>query len=253
MAMTDHGEHIPNAEPEGDAGADQQKSAIWTAIIGPHDQIQDMMTAAKEGSPVFGDPRRLFALTDTFLATLSRHLAAVEDVVYPELRKRVPDGRPVAAEQIHLSRQMELVMRMIEGTFYGDAYAIAVPRVVLWDDIAAQFDEHDTAEKDVVRWLEEAIDQEQQEHLAAAFAKAVEHAPTRPHPYSPHSAVLGRLSHRLWALADRALDTMDGRIIPTQPPKVHGRPDSLLTQYLLGHELEHPREQPSESTEQSGT
>ena len=90
--MTDHGEHIPSAEPEGDAGADQQKSAIWTAIIGPHDQIQDMMTAAKEGSPVFGDPRRLFALTDTFLATLSRHLAAVEDVVYPELRNRVPDG-----------------------------------------------------------------------------------------------------------------------------------------------------------------
>jgi hypothetical protein len=245
-------ENVRSAEPTGESPA-EQKSPLWTAVLEPHSQIRDMLTAAKEGSPVFGDPRRLFALTDTFLATLSRHLAAVEDVVYPELRKRIPDGRAVSAEQIHLARQMELVMRMIEGTFYGDAYAIAVPRSLLWDDIASQFEEHDAAEQQVIRWLEEALDDQEQENLAEDFAKAVERAPTRPHPYSPHSAVLGRLSHKLWALADRALDTMDGRIIPTQPPKVHGSPDSLLTQYLLGHEREHPREQPDTSTEEQGT
>jgi hypothetical protein len=248
MAMTEDapvGER--STEPASGTSAEPQ-STLFGAVVGPHDQIGAMLNAAKEGSPVFGDPRRLFALTDTFLATLSRHLAAVEDVVYPEVRKRFENGRAIAAEQIHLARQMELVMRMIEGSFYGDAYSIAVPRVVLWEDMAAQLDEHAQAEQEIISRLGEALDGNQQEALAASFAKAVERAPTRPHPYSPHSAVLGRLSHRLWALADRAMDTMDGRIIPTQPPKVHGSPDSLLTQYLLGHEREHP---PERNTEES--
>ena len=236
-------------EPTNDTSAEPTQSKLSATVVGPHKQIRDAMTAATEGSPVFADPRRLFALTDTFLATLSRHLAAVEDVIYPEVRKHIENGKAIAAHQIHRARQMELLMRMIEGTFYGDAYAIAVPRVVLWEDMAAQLDEHVAAEQELVSRLEQILDDSEQEALAAAFAKAVERAPTRPHPYSPHSAVLGRLSHRLWALADRAMDTMDGRIIPTQPPKVHGSPDSLLTQYLLGHEIEHPRTQDNDSTD----
>jgi hypothetical protein len=247
MAMSEH----PSAserphDPAGATSAESAQSTLSAAIVGPHDQIQAMMSAAMQDSQIFSDPRRQFALTDTFLATLSRHLAAVEDAVYPEVRKRIPDGKTLAAQQIHLARQMELIMRMIEGSFYGDAYAIAVPRVVLWEEMAAQLDDHVVAEREIIGRMDEILDGEQQEALRESFVKAVERAPTRPHPYSPHSAVLGRLSHRLWAMADRAMDTMDGRIIPTQPHKVHGSPDSLLTQYLLGHEVEHPRERPAD-------
>ncbi|HEY8113854.1 MAG TPA: hypothetical protein VII16_13500, partial [Actinomycetes bacterium] len=53
--------------------------------------------------------------------------------------------------------------------------------------------------------------------IAVAFVHTFDRAPTRPHPYTPHSRRLGRAMHRIFSAVDRAMDVMDSRITPQRP------------------------------------
>jgi hypothetical protein len=140
------------------------------------------------------------------------------------------------ADQVHLARHIERVMRAIEGSLYGEIHDLPLSRQQMWDELVGLLDDHDRTEEEAVAELAERLTPEQQESFGAAFTGAVRRAPTRPHPYSPHSHALGRWSHRMWSLADRAMDEMDGRVIPHEPPKP-ASPKTLWGQYLLGQPM----------------
>jgi hypothetical protein len=169
-----------------------------------------------------------------FLATTSGHLAAAEEILYPAARRRLPDGRDRVTAQMHLSRQLERVLRDIEGSLYGDVFVADAARAGLWDEAARLLAQHAESEQELVTTLAEVLDTDEQRKVGESFAAAVERAPTRPHPYSPHSAVLGRVSNRLWSLADRAMDTMDNRSVPHKPAPPPAPSDSRWGQYVLG-------------------
>lgn len=227
------GEHAEPVDPRTGPGTEEAAPALAAAVLDPHTSIRGMMLEATSTASHFGEPRRVFALTDTFLATLSRHLAAVEDVIYPMVRRRIDGGRQLTKEQVHLSRRMERRMRMIEGALNGDSYARDVAWSDQWTDMARMLEAHEAAEHRLVDRLTEILDEQEQAALAQSFRAAVKKAPTRPHPYSPHSPLLSGATHRLWSLADRAMDEMDGRIIPHEPPKPHPANPSLSA-YVLG-------------------
>jgi hypothetical protein len=210
---------------------------LSAVVLAPHQTIREMVSAARDAPPISGEPRRLFQLYDTCLATLSRHLAAVQEVLYPAVRRHLlPEGKAWVADQVHLARHIERVMRAIEGSLYGEVHDLLLSRQQMWDELVGLLDDHDRAEDEVVAVLAQRLAPDQQESFAAAFAAAVRCAPTRPHPYSPHSYALGRWSHRMWSLADRAMDEMDGRVIPHEPPKPPS-PKTLWGQYLLGQPM----------------
>ena len=210
---------------------------LSAVVLAPHQTIREMVTAARDAPPISGEPRRLFQLYDTCLATLSRHLAAVQDVLYPAVRRhQLPEGEAWVADQVHLARHIERVMRAIEGSLYGEVHDLWLSHQQMWDELIRLLDDHDRAEEEAVAALAQRLTPEQQESFGAAFAGAVRRAPTRPHPYSPHSHALGRLSNRMWSLADRAMDEMDGRVIPHEPPKPPS-PKTLWGQYLLGQPM----------------
>ena len=106
--MTDGPHAEGSTQPTSGQAAELTQSALSRAVVSPHDQIREMMNAAKEGAPIFGDPRRPFALTDTFLATLSRHFAAVEDVVYPEVHRRLDNGMAIGIGHVVATRQRSI-------------------------------------------------------------------------------------------------------------------------------------------------
>jgi hypothetical protein len=212
----------------------QRTRSVAQAVLAPHTAIGEMFTDARAATPTQEDPRGPFARCDTFLATLSRHLAAVEDVVFPAARRRISDGPRLVARHVRLSRGLELAMRALEGSFYGDSYYPAEVRDLLWERMDQLLALHDDAERSMVEILTSRLSPPERRTLIVKYAEAEESAPTRPHPYSPHSTWLSPAQHRLWAIADRAMDSMDNRIIPSVRKRPRADPDSLLSQYLSG-------------------
>lgn len=210
------------------------ETTLADAVLDPHAQIVRYFHEARSAQPTQDDPRMPFAKCDTFLATLSRHLAATEDVIFPEARRRLDNGPRLASQHVRLSRALERGMRALEGSFYGDAYYPADVRDLLWERMDQLLALHDEAEGTLVADVADDLDGPQERALIVRFANAIESAPTRPHPYSPHSTWLSPAQHRLWAIADRAMDSMDNRIIPSARRAHVPDPDSLFTQYLTG-------------------
>lgn len=184
-------------------------------------------------------------MCEAFLAALSRHISVVEDVLYPAVRRLLPDGRSAATAQVHAAREIERSMRLLEGSFAGDRYAVAAPRVELWTELVALFEAHIQDEERLTTTLDSELGEPERAALAKQLAARHEVAPTRPHPHSPHSRLAGRLTHRLWSLADRAMDAMDNRQIVPRAATPRPVRNSRWTQYLLGRaQFEEPQPQP---------
>jgi hypothetical protein len=118
-------------------------------------------------------------------------------------------------------------------------HAAYVPWSEVWDDVRREFDRHNELELAVAEDVAAALGRDECDALAERLYRAEVRAPTRAHPYTPHSGPLGRASRKIWAAADRFWDTAEGRVVPqpVRPPsKLHAH-DSLVGQYLFGGAL----------------
>lgn len=178
-------------------------------------------------------PRDTFAATDAFLAATSRHLSAVEAVLVEQVRHTVPDADGLVHDYLLAARDLEHTMFLVKGRLYGEAHAIHLDWAQLWVRVQAQLADHNRLETRLVEELVRHGDPDLVDGLARRVFDAETHAPTRPHPMLPHVGLLGRLSRRIWAVADRFWDIAEGRVIPAPVrPRPH-RHDSLVAQYLV--------------------
>lgn len=178
-------------------------------------------------------PRDHYAATDTFLAATSRHLAATEAVLIGEVRHGVPGGHELGREYLHAARRLEQTLALIKGRLYGEAFAIHLKWPDLWDRAHAELTEHNRLESRMVEALVRHGDPVTVDGLARRMFDVESHGPTRPHPRTPHTGLLGLAARRVWAVADHFWDAAEGRVIPEPVhPAVH-RHDSLLAQYLV--------------------
>jgi hypothetical protein len=178
-------------------------------------------------------PRDHYAATDTFIAATSRHLAAVEAVLLEQVRHDGPEGHALAKEYLSVARQLELTLALIKGRLYGEAHAIYLNWQELWVDARSLLDQHNRLER---RLVEEVIahgDPVLLDGLARRIFNVEAHGPTRPHPRTPHTGLLGLAARRMWAFADRFWDAAEGRVIPDPVRPAPHRHDSLLAQYVV--------------------
>jgi hypothetical protein len=200
-------------------------------------------------------PRDHYAATDSFLASTSRHLAAVEAVIVAQVRHSVPDGDALAHEYLHAARQLELTLAWIKGKLYGEAHAIHLKWPELWADTRSLLEEHNRLERRMVEELIRHGDPLLVDGLARRMFDSETHGPTRPHPRTPHTGLLGLAARRMWAVADRIWDAAEGRVIPEPVHPARHRHDSLLAQYLVADPkfdasatfVEHHRHETSET------
>ena len=94
-------------------------------------------------------------------------------------------------------------------------------------------DEHERLETQYGRMLGDELDSDQVSALTEKLLSAEESAPTRAHPYSPHTGIAARIAHRMWRIADTVWDSAEGRVVPTKY-HVHPKRDSALSHYLRG-------------------
>lgn len=178
-------------------------------------------------------PRESYAAIDTFMAACSRHMAAVEAVLVGPVRQSVPSGTALAEEYLDIARQFEQTLSLVKARLYGEAHAIHLRWPELWDVVAAQLAEHNRLERRLVEELIRHDDPLRVAGLAQRLFNAETHAPTRPHPWLPHTGLLSPVARRIWAIADRFWDIAEGRVIP-EPVRPHPhRHDSLIAQYLV--------------------
>lgn len=178
-------------------------------------------------------PRDHYAATDTFLAATSRHLAATEAVLIGEVRHGVPGGHELGREYLHAARRLEQTLALIKGRLYGEAFAIHLKWPDLWDRAHAELTEHNRLESRMVEALVRHGDPVTVDGLARRMFDVESHGPTRPHPRTPHTGLLGLAARRVWAVADHFWDAAEGRVIPEPVHPAAHRHDSLLAQYLV--------------------
>jgi len=208
--------------------------ALRAATLGPHEFIGEMLDFASARPEPGDEPRRARQFADTVMATTCRHLAAVDDVLLPVARRRVDKGRQLVTAYLLHTRQLERTLRALKAELYGDANASRLHRSTLWVRLRDLLVEHELQETATLDQLGEVLDDREICDLAERLRHREQHSPTRPHPYSPHTGLAGRVSHRVWSVVDGFWDNAEGRFVPHQPAPRHPRSDSLLTRYMLG-------------------
>lgn len=209
-------------------------STLEMALTYEHERIRELAEPAHHPHAARPEHRHQ---TDWFYAIAAQHLAAAEDVLLPHVR-RLPDGAGLVARYVGNAKDLERSLRFLKGRQYGDSRFLHLHYDDLWRHIDRLLDEHESMEATYSRRITDHLDAPDVNALTEDLLEAEEIAPTRAHPFSPHTGMAGRVAHRMWRMADTAWDSAEGRVVPT---KYHAHPkrDSALSHYLYGTPLPH--------------
>jgi hypothetical protein len=215
-------------------------STLELALTYEHARIRELAGPAHHPEAMHPERRHQ---TDWFYAIAAQHLAAAEDVLLPHVR-RLPDGDNLVTTYVGNAKVLERSLRFLKGRQYGDSRMQNLSSHEVWQAIDRLLAAHEQLETAFSQQLCEQMDDADVNTLTEELLEAEEVAPTRAHPYSPHTGFAGRMSHRMWRVADTAWDSAEGRVIPI---KYHAHPkrDSALSHYLYGT----PMPQTEEHTE----
>lgn len=135
---------------------------------------------------------------------LVRHEVAEEEVLYPEVRKVLPEGNRLADERIAEQAEAEELLAKLEKTGPSDA-SFMTEIAKLERAVLAHAEKE---EQSIFAPLGDALDQERREQLGSRYEKAKAAAPTHPHPHAPDSPPGNLVLGPVAALVDRTRDAM---------------------------------------------
>lgn len=208
--------------------------ALVTGLMAIHDTLRERLELAATSQPAgrADRPRDEYPAIDTFLASASRHNAAMLAVIVPAARSHLDEGHERVRTYVAQSRRFEIALNQVKAKLYGSTYAIRRPWPSIWDDVRREFTATRRLERRLCTDLAEARRGDDPD-WAQKLYRAEINAPTRPHPHIPHQGAPGRVARSVARHVDEFWDTAEGRMIP-EPLHHHDREhDGLLTQYLL--------------------
>ena len=150
------------------------------------------------------------------VAWLSEHLAALEQVVHPAARRVLPDHRALPAQQAR-THALAHALRRLHQRVNGDGGAMHLPVARLRDEVRDLLSTYTAGERQLEAQLRAVLTPSAWDELAARYRRAVDAAPTRPHPHAPYSGWTGRLAQGVLAQLDRLLDGLDARPVRDAP------------------------------------
>jgi len=213
-------------------------STLELALTYEHARIRELAEPAHHPAAALPERRHQ---TDWFYAITAQHLAAAEDVLLPHVR-RLPDGSSLVTRYLANVKELERSLRFLKGRQYGDGRVQNLTDLEVWTAVDRLLAEHERLETSYSRQISAQLDDSHVNTLTEKLLEAEEVAPTRAHPYSPHTGMVGRMAHRMWRLADNAWDSAEGRVVPTKY-HVHPKRDSALSHYLYGTAIPEDREE----------
>lgn len=177
-------------------------------------------------------PRDGHARIDEFLCGISKHLHAVDAVLLRPTRREVPDGGALVHDYLRSAKNLEIVLAHVKAHEYGSVYETSYSWPEVWDDVEAAMADHRRHEWTLCDRLTESLEDPAIDRLAQRLYAAELAAPSRPHPYTPHTGLLGLVARRVMHAADCFWDAVEGRMVPEPVAPAKKRP-GLMAQYLL--------------------
>jgi hemerythrin-like domain-containing protein len=148
-----------------------------------------------------GDPRS--ALVAGVIRELSVHAAIEEQVLYPAMRKALPDGDHLVQEAIEEHQQVKETLAAIER---ADSPAERDPQLVsLIGNVRHHVEEEET---ELFPKLRASITTAELQEMGSKLAAAKKLAPTHPHPNAPNTPPGNVVGGVAAAVIDRARDAL---------------------------------------------
>ena len=177
-------------------------------------------------------PRDGYERIDAFLATTSKHLHAVDAVLLPPVRREVAGGSDLVHEYLRSAKELEIVLAHVKAHEYGSVYETAFAWPEVWADVDAALADHQRHERELGVRLTAVLDDPELDRLAQRLYHAELAAPSRPHPYTPHTGLLGLVARRVMHAVDGFWDAVEGRMVPGPAPEPK-KPPGRIAQYFL--------------------
>jgi hypothetical protein len=150
------------------------------------------------------DEARLGALTSALVATLSRHLSAEEQYLFPTVAAVLPDGPRLAASELVADQAMLHALRRLEDGPATDLRGLEEVDPALHLHVRR-------CEENLFPRLREALTEADLIRLGNRVLIAGEAAPTRPHPGTPATPPWNKVVDPMVGVLDRLRDAVDRR------------------------------------------
>jgi hypothetical protein len=205
---------------------------LRSSIRHTHEEMYERLDVARDMEAPPERPREGYERIDAFLATTSKHLHAVDAVLLGPARKECGDGADLVHDYLRSAKELEVVLAHVKAHEYGSVYETPFSWPEVWADVDAALVDHHRHEDVLADRLTDSLSDADLERLAASLGDAELAAPSRPHPYTPHTGLLGLVARKVMHTADRFWDTVEGRMVPEPPPEPK-KPPGRVAQYFL--------------------
>jgi hypothetical protein len=150
------------------------------------------------------DDAELGSLTSALVATLSRHLSAEEQYLFPTVAAVLPDGRRLAEAEVVADQAMLHALRRLEGGPATDLRGL--------EEVDAALRLHvKRCDQTLFPRLREVLTEGELIRLGNRVLIAQEAAPTRPHPGTPATPPWNKVVDPAVGVVDRVRDLMHRR------------------------------------------
>jgi hypothetical protein len=192
-------------------------SVLSETVRRRHDELAQELTGVRDrfrpGGTDLSEPRLTRGMIDQFLADVSQHVNAANAVLVPPVKHHLDDGKQVVHEYLHAARELEVVVAHVKAHAYGSTYETDFSWTEVWDELTDALGKERTAEENLAERLDGTLSRQESADLAGALLNDEPKEPTRPHPYVPHTGLLGSLSRRVMRRVDRFWDDAEGRMV----------------------------------------
>lgn len=185
-----------------DQGMTGAKADIVEHLTSEHRQVEQLWSqlqvAHANGDRVQAD------LGGKIVRMLSQHDAVELQVLYPEVRKALPDGDRLAEHSLDEHRVIRDLLSHVDGRDPADAEVFAA-----FGNILVRVQEHVAEEEQTLFPLLRANCSEAQlMRLGEMLDKAEKMAPTHPHPHTPDSKVGATIAGAAASMVDKVRDAV---------------------------------------------
>jgi len=206
--------------------AGSAESALDAAMRSEHARLRDLADESRAGETPLARRRHD---ADLFLAYAAQHLAATTELLLGHGHWPADEGSAYLSN----IKQLEKSLRVLKARHYGDSRYLHLRFGEVWEVVIRLLSDHEELESHVTAQIQDEFDQGMVKSLAEAILLKQDNSPTRSHPSSPHTGMVGGLARRLWRIADNTTDDLEGRVVPTRYHR-HPKRDSSFSHYLRG-------------------
>jgi hemerythrin superfamily protein len=172
---------------------------IIDELLSDHQEVAGMMARIEQAPPSEVD-ELFWSLTNALI----RHEVAEEEILYPEVRTVVPNGRRLADARVKEQARAEELLQKMEKAGTDDQHFRAQ-----FTRLQKAVQQHaEKEERLIFEPLRRVLDRDRRVQLAWRYKMAKAAAPTHPHPEIPHTIAGETLVRPAAALFDLGRDSI---------------------------------------------